>query len=273
MDTWDVPIGRSALDALTLEGVSPMHAEAETTFDVTESYAAHGGALFAFALNALGDRAEAQDCVQEAFIRAWRSRERYSSSRGSVRTWLFAIERNLVTDALRARARRPTPSDSEKIEWASEPVTEDLLIVDRLALSESLATLSYEHRQVIVAVQLNGVGYQELSEQIGVPVATLGRACATGCDHCGRHWQVILTTGEGPPQREALIAGAPTGDLSKDEWQELQQPRATDPTINEKLAEHRGTAERLDTTDVTWREEAAPLSPAKRIRAAISGAI
>lgn len=145
----------------------------DVPFDVREAFAAHGGALFAFALNALGDRSEAEDCVQEAFIRAWRNRDRYSSSRGSVRTWLFAIARNLVIDALRARARRPAPSDPEKIEWASEPVAEDLLIVERLVLYESLATLTFEHREVIFAVQLNGVGYEELSEQTGVPVATL----------------------------------------------------------------------------------------------------
>lgn len=156
-----------------LEGVLPMRAEAEMTFNAEEAYAAHGRVLFSFALNALGDRVEAEDCVQETFIRAWRSRERYSSSRGSVRTWLFAIARNLVIDALRSRARRPEPSDAGKIEWASEPVTEDLLIVERLALYESLATLTFEHRQVIAAVQLLGGSYQDLSEQTGVPVATL----------------------------------------------------------------------------------------------------
>lgn len=150
-----------------------MSTEDDRPFDVREAFTEHGTALYSFALNALGDRAEAEDCVQDAFIRAWRHRDRYHSDRGSVRTWLFAIERNLIIDALRARARRPAPSDAEKIEWASEPVTEDLLIVERLALYESLASLTYEHREVIVAVQLGGVGYQELSEQTGVPVATL----------------------------------------------------------------------------------------------------
>ena len=155
------------------EGVLLRPTEDDPSFDVREAFAAHGAALFSFALNGLGDRAEAEDCVQEAFIRAWRSRERYSSSRGSVRTWLFAIVRNLVIDSLRARARRPAPSDPEKIEWASEPVTEDFLIVERLVLHESLANLTFEHREVIAAVQLHGMGYQELSEQTGVPVATL----------------------------------------------------------------------------------------------------
>ncbi|MCH8561315.1 MULTISPECIES: sigma-70 family RNA polymerase sigma factor [unclassified Nesterenkonia] len=148
-----------------------MHQEGDPVFDVREAFAEHGGALFAYAVNALGDRAEAEDCVQEAFIRAWRSREWFSRSRGSIRTGLFAIVRDLVTDSLRARAR--PPADPEKIEGASDTVTEDPLAVERLVLYESLATLTSEHRQVIAAVQLDGVGYQELSERTGVPVATL----------------------------------------------------------------------------------------------------
>ncbi|MCH8566536.1 sigma-70 family RNA polymerase sigma factor [Nesterenkonia sp. LB17] len=150
-----------------------MRHEGEAPFDVCATFAVHGSALFAFALNALGDRAEAEDCVQEVFIRAWRNRGQYSSERGSVRTWLFAIERDLVADALRARARHPARSGPEGIEGATEPGTEDLLLVERLDLYASLATLTSEHREVIVAVQLHGVGYQELSEQTGVPVATL----------------------------------------------------------------------------------------------------
>jgi RNA polymerase sigma-70 factor (ECF subfamily) len=153
--------------------MSPTTSEDPTPFDVRAAFADHGAALFSFALNGLGDRAEAEDCVQEAFIRAWRSRERYRSSLGSVRTWLFAIERNLIVDALRARVRRPAPSEPEKIEWASEPVTEDLRIVERLVLYAALATLTIEHREVIAAVKLDGLGYQELSERTGVPVATL----------------------------------------------------------------------------------------------------
>lgn len=147
--------------------------EDDAFFDVGGAFAEHRGSLFRSAFSALGDRVEAEDWVQETFIRAWRSKERYATARGSVRTWLFAIVRNLVTDALRARARRPALSHQEKIEWVSESVTEDLLIVERLDLYESLAALTYEHRQVIAAVQLDGMKYQELSGLTGIPVATL----------------------------------------------------------------------------------------------------
>lgn len=153
--------------------MASLHPDAEKAFDVRDAYAEHGRAIFGFALNGLGDRTAAEDCVQETFLRAWRNREHYRSTRGSERTWLFAIARNVIIDSLRARSRRPTPFGDERIERASDPVTEDARIVDRLVLYEALATMTPEHREVIAAVQLDGLSYQQLSERSGVPVATL----------------------------------------------------------------------------------------------------
>lgn len=155
------------------EGRPLRQAGDDLPFDLPTAIADHRAALFLFALNGLGDSAEAEDCVQEAFVRAWRNADRYNSSRGSVRTWMFAIARNLIIDSLRARARRPAPSELEQIEWATEPFSEDMAIVERLALQEHLAALTAEHREVIVAVKLDGVGYQEFSERTGIPVSTL----------------------------------------------------------------------------------------------------
>jgi len=70
-------------------------------------YAAHGPELFRFALRSLGDRGLAEEAVQETFVRAWQAAERFDDALGSLRTWLFAIIRNVVIDLSRARAVRP----------------------------------------------------------------------------------------------------------------------------------------------------------------------
>ncbi len=144
-------------------------------FDLRRAYAEHGAVLFGFALNGVGDRGLAEDCVQETFLRAWRARDRYRSERASERTWLFAIARNVVIDALRARSRRPTPVGAEGAETSVEAVGRrpDEQVEDRVVLVAGLARLSPEHREVIVAVQVEGMGYDQLSERTGVPVATL----------------------------------------------------------------------------------------------------
>lgn len=154
-----------------------LDSQVDGDFDVRQAYRDHGGELFGFVLNSLGERAAAEDCVQETFLRAWRSKERFDAGRGSVRSWLFAIARNVLVDALRARARRPVPlGDRYELNGSPQDTAserERARIVDRMVLFEAMASLSSRHREVIAAIQLDGMTYQELSDRTGVPVATL----------------------------------------------------------------------------------------------------
>ncbi|GAA1112797.1 RNA polymerase sigma factor [Nesterenkonia jeotgali] len=95
-----------------------MQTEIEAVFNVAESYAAHGSVLFAYALNTLGDREEAEDCVRETFVRAWSRNDEHTSPPGSVRTWLFGISRHLITDSLQERAAHPDPTNSRGVDLA-----------------------------------------------------------------------------------------------------------------------------------------------------------
>ncbi len=145
-------------------------AEQGAPFDLVAEYDAHGRALFGFAVNALRDRQLAEDCVQETFLRAWRARDRYDGDRASARTWLFAIERNVIIDLQRSLSRLPRISAPEAIEDAP---AESVDTLERLRMAEALGKLSAGHREVIVAVHLDGQSYAELSEASGVPIATL----------------------------------------------------------------------------------------------------
>src|SRR3954447_23824765 len=64
-------------------------------------YDRHGGASFSLAYRMVGNRAVAEDVVQEAFLSIWRSRLRYESERGSVRSWVLGIVHHRTIDALR----------------------------------------------------------------------------------------------------------------------------------------------------------------------------
>jgi RNA polymerase sigma-70 factor (ECF subfamily) len=147
--------------------------DAPPHFDVREAFSEHARAIFAFALNSTRDTSIAEECVQETFVRAWRARERYEASRASERTWLFAIARNVVIDQVRARQRRPTPVPDERLHGALHPVSEERAADDRIVLHAGLAQLSREHREVIVAVQLQGMTYQQLEQHTGVASTTL----------------------------------------------------------------------------------------------------
>src|SRR5919197_2206276 len=74
---------------------------------VRDAYGAYAGELYGFALRSLQDPGLAEEAVQETFLRAWRAGDRFDPELGSLRTWLFAILRNMVIDLGRARSRSP----------------------------------------------------------------------------------------------------------------------------------------------------------------------
>ncbi len=148
-------------------------ADAPRSFDLHSAFRDHGGVLLGFSVNTLRDRALAEDCVQEIFLRAWRARDSFDPARGGERTWLFAIARNVIADTLRARDRLPRVAASDASAGHLDLPAETPDPLTGLGLAEALARLPDEQRQAIVAIHLTGYSYAEFSAHSGVPVATL----------------------------------------------------------------------------------------------------
>lgn len=141
--------------------------------DVRAAYNAYSGELFGFALRSLGERELAEEAVQETFLRAWRAGERYDPSIGSLRTWLFAIIRNVVIDLGRKRSRLPRPAgqaEAEAIEETAEPIEAALLAWQ---IEEGLRRIGDVHRSVIVETHYRGRPYSEVAAELGVPEGTI----------------------------------------------------------------------------------------------------
>jgi RNA polymerase sigma-70 factor (ECF subfamily) len=137
--------------------------------DVREAYAAHAGELYGFALRSLGDPGLAEEAVQEAFLRAWRAGDRFDPQLGSLRTWLFAIVRNVVIDLGRARAARPRPASGGP-EPAHDPLEDALLAWQ---VEEALRRIGEDHRRVLVETYYRGRSYAEVAAELGVPEGTV----------------------------------------------------------------------------------------------------
>jgi RNA polymerase sigma-70 factor (ECF subfamily) len=140
-------------------------------------YEQYGAMSFSIAYRITGDRAAAEDVVQEAFLGAWRNAARYADGRGTVRTWLLSIVHHRAIDAV--RRRRPTTElpdvDSGLPDALTLPDTwaEVEVGIDREAVREALGRISPVQREAIELAYFGGLTQTEIAERTGVPLGTV----------------------------------------------------------------------------------------------------
>ncbi|HET6257194.1 sigma-70 family RNA polymerase sigma factor [Pseudonocardia sp.] len=132
----------------------------------------HGKAMLGYATRLTNDRAAAEDVVQEALLRAWRSPDSLVNSKGSVRGWLLTVVRNIIIDRARARNARPTEVAESP---STVPVESDHAdrVVDTMVVLDALEHLSSEHREVLEQMYLQGRTVGETAEVLGIPTGTV----------------------------------------------------------------------------------------------------
>jgi RNA polymerase sigma-70 factor, ECF subfamily len=135
----------------------------------------HATYLYGVAYALCGNSADAEDLVQETLAGAWKGKFRGESS---ARTWLVQILVRQAAMLHRSRRRhgRPVSLDADP---AGGPAIEatgptaSSSAAARLDLTEMLASLSPEHRAVIVLRELEGMSYDEMARTLGVPQGTV----------------------------------------------------------------------------------------------------
>jgi RNA polymerase sigma-70 factor (ECF subfamily) len=132
--------------------------------------------IFGVALRMLGSRAEAEDVAQETFLRAHRALGEF---RGDARlgTWLYAIASRLCLTRLTSGARRHERSDDLALLRCPAPAADAATALERqelaAALRDAIAALPDERRIVVVLRDLEGLGYEEIAEVLGLELGTV----------------------------------------------------------------------------------------------------
>lgn len=137
----------------------------------------HRDLVFRFALQMIRNRDEAEDIVQESFVRAFKNLDSYQD-RAKFTTWLLRIVTNLCTDRARMVHRRhhlEQQQAAEGLRWMTEGEIEDPnenLQNDsrRELLRQALSELSDAHRQLIVMRDLEEMDYAEIASVLGCTV-------------------------------------------------------------------------------------------------------
>ena len=138
-------------------------------------YTATSAKLFGVCLRVLKNRTDAEDVLQEVYVKIWQNAGKYQVSGYSPITWLVAIARNQCIDRLRAR-RPPSEELSEAEEIADHAATPEQNVIhggeaDRLRLC--LEKLSPGRAEAVKAAYMEGYSYQELADRLNQPLNTV----------------------------------------------------------------------------------------------------
>ena len=145
-------------------------------------YDRYGTAVFGWARQRLRDTAEAEEVVQEVFLRVWTRAGGFDPERGEAGGWLFSITRNACTDRLRrgqrdratqviARDDTGQPPPGGPVVPAAEETAERAWLggLTRAAVTH----LSVEHRQIVELCYFEHLTQTEAASRLGIPLGTV----------------------------------------------------------------------------------------------------
>lgn len=148
---------------------------------LAELYDRYADPLLALGYRMLGDRAEAEDVLLEAFEQAWREVDRFDPERGSVRVWLSIMVRSRSLDRIRASRRRERAtadaarSGVEGVMTSASAGPADSSELDELRshVMAALSALPAAQRETIELAYYGGLSQSEIATRLGVPLGTV----------------------------------------------------------------------------------------------------
>lgn len=140
----------------------------------------HAEQLHHYAVRLLRNSADAEDVVQETFLRLWLHATDYTPS-ARVTTWLHRIAHNLAIDRLRSRNSLEASDEGFELTQIPEPKPDQLEAkLDAAALHRALDALPARQAAALVLVHFNGLSGQEASEVLGVGEGAVESLLARG---------------------------------------------------------------------------------------------
>jgi RNA polymerase sigma-70 factor, ECF subfamily len=157
---------------------------------LAELYDRHGRMAYAIIRRIVQSPSDAEEVLQETFVRVWSRADTYDARLGSPAAWVVRIARNRAIDRLRARQARadvnaPVPvadGDAGERELPSHDTPETALQSTHaaLAIRGAVAALPTAQRALIEAAFFEGYTHQELSVRFGVPLGTVKTRIRSG---------------------------------------------------------------------------------------------
>lgn len=165
----------------------------------------HLNDIFRTALRVTGDRGAAEDVIQEVYLQAWRSFDRFAEGT-NCRAWLYKILFHCVSHQRRKWFRFPQLKETE--EFLEANLTQPAVIPEKLTDEEILAALdgiAQEFRSVVVLVDVEEFAYKEVAEILSIPIGTV-------MSRLSRGRAMLRKRLSGVARSYGILKGAPQGE-------------------------------------------------------------
>ena len=152
---------------------------------IDKLYERFGTFVYRCVRQALSNRAEAEDAVQEIFVRLWKTADRYDPSRAKLVTWVMLIAKRHAIDRLRRKQVRPTNLSLDGDPAGRPGITEDAGLrhcqnEHRQLLLDRIGELPALQQEVLTRAYLQGFTLREVAEQLEAPLGTVKSALSRG---------------------------------------------------------------------------------------------
>src|SRR5262245_35062959 len=142
-------------------------------FDVL--YRETSAKLFGVCVRILSDRAEAEEALQDVYVKIWTKADRFAVSDLSPISWLVAVARNHAIDRLRQRRRPATELDAalDVADQAPDPESRVMAGREQERINSCLEELDKDRAAAVRGAYMKGESYAELAQRHGVPLNTM----------------------------------------------------------------------------------------------------
>jgi RNA polymerase sigma-70 factor, ECF subfamily len=154
------------------ELIQALQAQSAQAFE--SLYDNYSGAMLGIILTIVKNMEDAENLLQDSFVKVWKNMHRYDSSKGRLFTWLITICRNTALNFLRSRENisKIEIQDAESSVYTHKLATEPVHL-NYIGVGKEVEKLDEKHRVVINLIYFWGYTQQEVAEHLNLPLGTV----------------------------------------------------------------------------------------------------
>ncbi|UFH54503.1 RNA polymerase sigma factor [Spirosoma sp. KNUC1025] len=139
-------------------------------------YDQYSPALYGILLRIVREEEQAQDLLQDVFIKIWKNLDAYDASKGRLFTWMLNVARNTAIDSLRSRKTQPFSeirTDEENVRIIDQQHSTEQPNPEHIGIKDVVDKLRPERKQLIDLIYFGGYTHEEAADKLKLPLGTV----------------------------------------------------------------------------------------------------